>query len=272
MSVPAGVPGDDRGLTLGVGLFETLFVRDGRPAHWTAHLDRLARGCARLGLPSPASSQAQEAGEAALAASGLAAGLAVLRLTWTGGGGGRGLAVPASPEPRLLAIASPWSEPPPALRLATSAIRRNAFSPASRLKTLSYLDNVAARAEAVAAGAAEALMLNTSGMVACAAAGNVFWVEGEALVTPTLKCGVLDGIVRELALSLAPRFGYVAKSIGAPVEALRRAQGAFVTNSLVGAVPISTLDGRPLPPPDTRLACLISAIRDQAWSTTGSRS
>ena len=158
------------------------------------------------------------------------------------------------------------------MTLATSTVRRNAFSPASRLKTLSYLDSVLARAGAVAAGADEALMLNGDGMVACAAAGNLFWVEGDALLTPTLRCGVLDGVVRDLVLRMAPRFGFKTATLGAPLSRLQAAQGAFVTNSLIGAVAVTSLDSVPLVPgpvPAVSLPGLVAAVRDQAWSTTG---
>ena len=47
------IPTDDRGLTLGDGLFETILARDGRLVLLKEHLARLARGCATLGLPAP---------------------------------------------------------------------------------------------------------------------------------------------------------------------------------------------------------------------------
>ena len=47
------IPADDRGFTLGDGLFETILFVDGAPRLWGEHFDRLARGCAVLGLPKP---------------------------------------------------------------------------------------------------------------------------------------------------------------------------------------------------------------------------
>ena len=168
---------NDRGFTLGHGLFETVLWSQGRLHHWDAHLDRMARGCPLLGLPTPDRATSLREAEAALAGA-RAPARAAVRLNWSAGAGGRGLDMPALVEPMLSASAAAVGPPPATLRLATAQTRRNDASPASRLKTLSYLDNVLARAEARAAGADEALMLNTRGDVAGAAAANVFWVRG----------------------------------------------------------------------------------------------
>jgi branched-chain amino acid aminotransferase/4-amino-4-deoxychorismate lyase len=187
------IPTDDRGLTLGDGLFETILSRDGDLVLLDEHLERMARGCEALGLPPLERPRARRLCEEA---AGGVRGRAAVRLTLTAGSGGRGLDRLEAPYPRLFATAAPAPRPETPATLVTATVRRNEGSPASRLKTLSYLDNVLAREEARAAGADEALMLNNAGFVACAGAANVFWLEGERLVTPALSCGVLEGIMR----------------------------------------------------------------------------
>ncbi|NEX94683.1 aminotransferase class IV, partial [Caulobacter sp. 17J65-9] len=95
-----------------------------------------------------------------------------------------------------------------------------------------------------AAGADEALMLNTEGEVACAAVANLFWFEGERLVTPALECGVLAGVVRAEVLRAAAALGLEALEARARRERLDAAVGLFLTNSLIGLRPVSRLDGR----------------------------
>jgi branched-subunit amino acid aminotransferase/4-amino-4-deoxychorismate lyase len=262
------VPADDRGLTLGVGLFETLLVVDGRPAHWAAHLDRMARGCAALGLPPPDLAACAEAADRALAEASLTVGRAALRLTWTGGSGDRGLAAPTVARPRLLATVARIGAPPERVSLATVSVRRNPTSPASRFKTLNYLDSVLARQAAVSAGADEALMLDTEGHLACVAAANLFWLEGERLRTPALGCGVLDGVVRALAITLAPAHGFSVDEVTAPPTRLMTGQGGFTTNSLQGAVRVGSVDGVPLPDGGPKLSALLAAVRAAAERTT----
>ena len=235
------IPADDRGLTLGDGLFETILARDGELVLLDAHLDRMTRGCGALGLPPLGRARARRLCEEAVAT---VEGRAAVRLTLTAGSGGRGLDRLGTPYPRLFATAAPAPTPQTPASLITATVRRNEGSPASRLKTLSYLDNVLAREEARAAGADEALMINNQGQVACAAAANVFWLEGGRLVTPALECGVLEGIMRAKVIESAPSLGLVVEESCARPTDLARAEAIFLTNSLVGLRPVSGLDGK----------------------------
>ena len=251
------IPEDDRGFTLGDGLFETVLVRDGAPVLWAEHMTRLAQGCARAGLPAPDPDFVWEAARRALAG---APRRAALRLSWSAGSGGRGVDRPAAPTPRLVAQAAAAPAPQGSVSLATAAVRRNEGSPASRLKTLAYLDNVLARAEARAAGADEALMLNNRGEVACAAVANLFWLQDGVLYTPALDCGVLAGVMRAALVERARASGWAVEEAKAPRSALDKIEALFLTNSLVGLRPVSALDGKPAPQAD--LAPLSAMLAD----------
>jgi len=238
------IPLDDRGLLLGDGLFETMLAQDGGLPWIESHLDRMAAGCSVLGLPL----LDREAARAACHAAAPAAGRAAVRLTLTAGSGGRGLDRPNAPELRLWATAAPSARPTEPATLIIAQARRNEGSPASRLKTLSYLDNVLARAEARAAGADEAVMLNNTGHLACAGAANLFWISGGTVFTPSLDCGVLGGITRARLLDLAPDLGARIEDTIADRSALEAAEAVFLTNSLIGVRAVSRLDGRDLVP------------------------
>ena len=246
-TVDVPVPGDDRGLLLGDGLFETILADHGELDAFDAHAERMARGCAALGLPATEAERLRAAALAILDERGLASARAAVRLTWTAGSGGRGLERPDTPQPRLLAQAAPAPSPTGPARLSSVAIRRNTTSPTSRLKTLAYLDNVLARREAVAAGADEALMLNTGGELCGGAAANLFWIAGGRLFTPHLDCGVLDGIMRGQVLAAAARLGVEAIEARAGAEVLASADAVFLTNSLIGLRAVGAIDSRQIP-------------------------
>ena len=246
--MPGVVAADDRGFTLGDGLFETVLADHGELKHLDEHLDRMTAGCRILDLPAPEREEACRAMREALAAAGLANTRAAVRLTLTAGAGGRGLDRPHGLSPLLVATAASAPPPPGPAHLVTVEVRRNDRSPTSRLKTLAYLDNVLARAEARARGVDEALMLNTHGEVACAAAANIFWLEGGRLHTPDLACGVLAGLTRARVLAAASSLGLLVVQTRTEVAALERASSAFLTNSLIGLRPVASLDGRPLAP------------------------
>jgi branched-chain amino acid aminotransferase/4-amino-4-deoxychorismate lyase len=224
----------DRGVTLGDGLFETVLAERGELRSLDAHLDRMTAGCAVIGLPPPDRREAEAAMRAALAGAGLAHARAAVRLTLTAGVGGRGLDRPEPLQPLLIATAAPAPKPMAPARVILSAVRRNDRSPVSRLKSLSYLDNVLARREAHAAGADEAVMLNTDGRLACAAAANLFWLKDGRLFTPAIGCGVLPGITRARVLAAARDRKVEVAEVAEGPEILASAQAVFVTNSLIG--------------------------------------
>jgi branched-subunit amino acid aminotransferase/4-amino-4-deoxychorismate lyase len=216
------VPLDDRGFTLGHGLFETVLWSDGRLDGFEEHAERMRRGCRALGLPTPDSATLEAAARDALTAAGTPA--------------------PDPSTPRLVAQAAPSAPPAGAARLAIARTRRNDRSPAARVKSLAYLDNVLARAEARAAGADEALMLNTAGEIACAAAANIFWIRHGEVFTPSLEAGVLDGIVRRRVIAACHDLGLPVHEVFANPGRLTGAP-MFITNSLIGVRAVSALDG-----------------------------
>jgi len=238
------LPADDRGLTLGDGLFETLLAVEGGLAHAALHFRRLAASAAALGLPPPPEANRLEAvAREALARNRLDRGRAAVRLTLTAGRSVRGLARDPSAAGRLLVTASPAPEAGTPVRLATVSVRRNPASPASRHKTLSYIDSVMALRQAHEAGADEAVMFNTRGRPACAAAANlVFRIDGE-MVTPPLSEGVLAGTTRTRLLKALPEM--VERRL-TRAEA-RKADALVLTNALRGIRPALSWDGRDLP-------------------------
>ncbi len=235
----------DRGFTLGDGLFETLLADRGVALDLPAHLERMARAAMVLDLPLPF-----EAGEIAvaiaqvLAANGFSEEKAALRITLSRGVGSRGLLMPLDPKPNMVITAGAFPQIRAHLDAATVPIRRNEGSPLSRIKSLNYLDNVLAQQQAQAAGAQEALMLNNQGRIAGFARGNLFALMGDRWVTPPLADGVLDGITRARILKNAEK-----RHLNLSENSLERAdidqfRALFISNSLLGCVPIARLDGR----------------------------
>ena len=241
------VPLDDRGLLLADGLFETLLWRDGQLVLAGGHWSRMAAGTRTLGLPAPAPQTLDACAARAVRDAGLEGVRAAVRVTLTAGSGGRGLDRPASPQPRLFASAAPSPQPIGPASLAIATPRRNEASPASRLKTLAYLDNVLARREARAAGADEAVMLNTRGELACAAAANLWWIEADGLATPAPEAGCLPGIMAAQVAAAAADMGVEIVAARADPAALERAEAIFLTSSLAGVRPAHLL-GRPFEP------------------------
>jgi branched-chain amino acid aminotransferase len=232
---------NDRGLTLGDGLFETFAVSKGIALWRFEHLQRMSKAAAEIGIPFPG----DELENAIDALTHRLKEPHVLRLTLTRGEGGRGLSGSVA-KPTVIGSLEPFDEK---LRfqpvsLITSEIRRSLLSPAARLKTLSYMDNVLAARKAVAKGFDDALMLNSAGRVACSTIGNLFLEMDGQLVTPSLSEGVLPGIMRAAVIQQATFMGVVVKEKQVKVQDIARADTMFVTNSLRFLRNVTKCDGK----------------------------
>ncbi len=239
----------DRGFLLGDGLFETLLAHGGHVLHGAAHLGRLRQGAEYLGIPLDMSDEALlKACAELLNANALREGRAGLRLTLTRGPGPRGLALPENPRPTVLITAAKAPPPPRSFSVVTVWARRNEHGGLSRFKTLNYLENICARRQAQDQGADEAIMLNTRGFIASASAANVWITKNNSLFTPPVDDGALPGITRARVFDLANVQGISAKEESISPERLAAADEVFLTNSLIGACPAHSLDGRVLTP------------------------
>ena len=245
------IPVNDRGFLYGDGLFETLRVCGGRPFRMTQHLERLARGAGFLKIKCPFTpGELQQFAGQLIGKNQMPE--ATLRVTLTRGPGERGYMPPASSRPTVvmtLHAAPPLDmENPVHWRLMTSSYRVPAGDLLSSFKTLNKLAHVMARMEAVEKGADEALLLNTNGEVAETAGGNLFWIcDGQICTVPT-SCGALPGITRAAVLEICQAFGPPVNERVIKPGALRNSEGIFITQSVLGIVPVTALDGKPVAP------------------------
>lgn len=263
----AVLPLSDRGLLLGDGLFETLPVLGGHPLWWHEHRNRLLAGAEQIGLTLNVA-RLDEA--VTLLAHHSERENAILRLTVTRGGGGRGLLPPETAEPTLFGTLSPL---PQGLAFADtslilSTIRRNKTSPTTSLKSLNYLDNIMATREAATRGADDALFLNTGGMVTSSTICNLFAIFGDKIVTPPVSDGLLPGIVRAQLLTLLPQWGFEAREESLTYAQLKKADGLFLTNSLRFIRAVKRLDDR-IFEKSASTARLQTLMRDHISQITG---
>ncbi len=229
----------DRGLAYGDGLFESIRLVDARAPLWSRHMQRLAEGCRRLGLPAPEVDLLWR--EARRVSRDMPQ--AVVRITVTRGNGERGYAMPASPQP--LRIVAAFAPPQVADEAYRQGVRvrlcelRLAEQPLlAGIKHLNRLEQVLARAEWSDPAIAEGLLCDTGGRLICATRANLFAVGDGVLLTPALdRCGVA-GVARAEVLHACPR-ARVAELMPAT---LARASEVFLSSSVRGIVPVRALD------------------------------
>jgi len=238
-----GIAADDRGLQYGDGLFETVLVRGGIARFLAAHLGRLARGCARLGIDCADGSLRADVARAVA----LAPPLAVLKLVVT-----RGSAVRRGYAPRpgtARRIVSLWETAETGSMVAGVALgvarTRAATNPTlAGLKHLNRLDNVLAAAE-IAEGQLDVLMLDAADQIVSGTSCNVFVVREGRLATPKLDSSGVAGVLRGIVLREAPKLGLVVQERAITLADLAAADEVMITNARIGVVPVSRVGEHP---------------------------
>ncbi len=236
----------DRGFLYGDGLFETMRSYKGKVLALERHLDRLYDSADIIGMRIDKDrkylgyiiyklikiSRLRDA---------------YIRLAVTRGKGRVGLEATTAEDQSIIIIVKKFT-PYPAkfykkgISLYTSSIRKNEKSTLSTIKNLNYLNNIIARMEAQREGATDALLLNTKGDVAESAVSNIFMIKRKSLITPSLDSGILPGITREITLSLADRVGLRPVERRVNLPELKRADEAFLTNTLMEIMPVVKID------------------------------
>jgi branched-chain amino acid aminotransferase len=251
----------DRGFLYGDSVYEVVRTYALRPFALDLHLARLARSAARLALPLPWDTartraelwRALEASRGGDAPDPTAASWNVgersLRVIMTRGAGELGLDPALAVDPRAIVIAGPLRAPAlTAYREGVACwivgVRHDApEAPDTTAKTGAHLANVLAVAEARAAGAHEALLLDRDGFVTEGASSNVFAVREGRLETPPLAAGILEGVTRGLAIALARGAGIDVLETPLRPGDLACADELFITSTAREVLPVTRLDG-----------------------------
>lgn len=238
----------DRGLLYGFGLFETMRGANGRVIRLERHLERLFTGADFLGIQVEMDfAYWNEAIANLLDQNGLRYTDAYLRVTLTGG-----LAAPSlrNQPGNTLIVARPLPEH---VNRRRRGIKAFTLSPEIRrcfphLKSLNYLPSVWGMQEAERRGYDEALFVDMIGNIKEGATTNIFAMRSGRLITPPIEMGILPGIVREAVVRLAASIGVALEYGVFNVEDLTsQFEGAFLTNSLLDAAPITHINGKPVP-------------------------
>ncbi|MBB6669600.1 aminotransferase class IV [Cohnella nanjingensis] len=244
----------DHGFLYGMGLFETFRTYGGKPWLLNRHAERLAASCGALGIayaPDPA--RMAEDVKRLLAANGLADGY--VRWSVSAGAGEIGLPEGDYARPREIVYMKPLAPDRPETRAGKRLrlLRLARSTPEGgepRLKSFHYMNNMLAKRELTAGGAApgtEGLFLSPDGYVSEGLVSNVFWAKDGVLYTPALETGPLPGITRGWVLTraletLGPDGVREVREGRYRWDALLQADEAFVTNSVQEIVPVVALE------------------------------
>lgn len=232
-----------RALFFGEGLFETFRYKSRMPLFFGRHYDRMERGARLLRIPFVERDDLDGIVKTVVTNSGIPDAYVKICLLSNGSlnyynDAARGdiAIVVRDYEPR--------TEP---VMVCINEFRRISDSPIHGVKSLNYLENIIAWREARLKGCDEAVFLNERGEITEGTASNIFWVEKDTLYTPSVECGILPGIIREILLDSVSTLGLGVEEGGYYPEFMFNSRFAFLTNSLSGSMLISRLDNTELP-------------------------
>ncbi len=244
----AGISPFDSAVQGGDAVWEGLRVYAGRIFKLNEHLDRLRNSARALAFAQiPDHGQITSEIARTLAANNMTDGVHI-RLTLT-----RGVKYTSGMDPRLntagpTLIVLAENKPPvydkTGLTLATASVRR--FPPDCldpKIHHCNLIQSILAKIEATAAGADDALMLDTRGFIAETNATHIFFVQGGMLYTPhTHACP--EGITRQTVLELCRdhQIPHMVKDVSQ--AELYRADEAFCTGTMGELAAVVKVDGR----------------------------
>jgi len=251
----------DHGFLYGDGVFEGIRLYSGNVFKLDEHLLRLERSAKAIMLEMPWDRAfVAEAVCETCRRNQLTDGY--IRLIVTRGTGYLGLSPKNCSDPQLIIIADQIQLYPKefyteGLKIITSPTRR--INPAAlppMIKSLNYLNNILAKAEAVNLGYQEALMLNDQGYVAECTGDNVFVIIEGKLFTPPFSAGALAGITREMVLQIAAELEVEVREQNLTRYDCWIADECFLTGTAAEVVPVVEIDHRKIgdgrPGPVTR--------------------
>ena len=212
----------DEGFSFGMGVFETMLVRDGRCILFGKHMERLRNGMEVLGMdrgfdPSP-----------------------ILDIIMDGHLDGRVLKVEVSRRNNIISdreMTYTEEDHEKGFRLVTSEVLRNETSPLTYIKSLNHADCIMEKRKAKSEGFDEPVFLNTKGFITEGATSNIFLTDGDEIVTPSVDSGILPGTVRSFIIE-----NMDVRECHLEPGDIADYTGCFLTNSLFGVMNVSSFD------------------------------
>ncbi len=115
-------------------------------------------------------------------------------------------------------------------------------------KTLNYLYYYLAGKWAKAQQADEALILNPDRTISETNTANILLLKNNLVIKP-LSSHVLPGVMENVVCEVLSRWGYQMENKSVEIADLFEFDHVIITNALLGAVPVLSIDGKKLPEP-----------------------
>ena len=240
----------------GRGIFTTVAIRDGKPFLWEKHWSRLIHAAEKLSIDLGEFREDDVLSLLAerLSQDGVVQGRAKITFTDERPSALWPASRSASANTSLSIVTGPPRKLPDSFRVGISPFPVNSRSPLAGLKTTNYLEPTLCFEAARKVGFDEAIRQNERGEVTSACFANVFWLKGDALLTPALSTGCLAGTTREFILD-----NFDVREVSAEIDDLLSADAVFLTSAGIGITQAASLAERTFTPADHPISALLIA-------------
>jgi branched-chain amino acid aminotransferase len=222
------------GWPLGSGIFETVRTESSRPQLLSRHMRRVLLSARHLGLSLPNEDQILDAIEHVISAEPHPVGR--LRLSFS--------------SDHFVATHEAYLSK--ASHLIVGIYRRSGSTSERQHKVFPYTHHLDLLAKAAEQGVDEFICVDELGRVTEGAVSNIALQIAGQWITPPITSGILPGVIRALAIE---RCDFLVREISE--KDLMSCEGAIAMSSLKLALPIASIDARPLEiNDDSQLMCL----------------
>lgn len=244
----AKVPIWDRGFLFGDAVYEVYRIYGGRCWLEDEHTARLRRSLAEMEMPEVDLIALMGRIRQTIEASGVEEGTAYIHITR--GVAPRAHAYPNPPVPPTeLIVIRPYDDAETARKRLTGVpvvSRPDLRWKRCDVKSSNLLANVVVLESANRAGAAEALLVDSDGLVTEATHSSVLWVRNGRLEGTPNDSAILPGTTRFLTQKLAADEGIPFAEARITLDEFFRVDEAFLSGTTIEVLPIVSVDGHPI--------------------------
>jgi branched-chain amino acid aminotransferase len=230
------------GLICGWGIFTTLRIARGEAFAYERHWRRLDKHAAIIRLPMPyAPAKVRMHLHEVIRANKVTEGCARIYLIYNNVGFWQ--SDEQRPQVDLLICSAGLPKYADSARLGLRAHGRHAAAALSGIKSISWLNNVWAVAEAAKEGFDEVVLLNERGEVSECTSANIFAVKNGKVLTPPLNSGCLEGVTRGILMEIAPEAGVSVAEHSLRPEDLYSADEVFISSTNRNVIGVGEIAG-----------------------------
>jgi branched-chain amino acid aminotransferase len=234
------------GIICGWGLFTTIRIVKGEAFGYERHWRRLEKDAAITRMPMTYSGPKVRVNlQEVIRANKVTEGCARIYLLYNQIGIWR--SDEQMPQVDLVIYTAPLPAYREPVRLGLREHGRHAASALAGVKTISWLPNVWAVAEAQKEGFDEVVLLNERGEVAECTAANIFVVKGDKVFTPPLNSGCLEGVTRGILMEIAPEAGISVVEQMLKPEDFATADEIFISSTNRNLIGVGEIAGQKIP-------------------------